>query len=157
MTRPVGYGLRGISESYFWIYYNQPYQFISYLQHINGEGKDKYIKTCQTQQSENGGFFFFVKDNYPCTFTALYFNKSCTAWPLLLEDLNHLSNNFNGLSSFIFVFLNWDTLKGVIFRYLVVSRLCKSATKLLICLTLDTCFATFPDQVKKGDQKFKSP
>lgn len=98
-----------------------------------------------------------MKDNYPCTFTALYFNKSCTAWPLLLEDLNHLPNNFNGLSSFIFVFLNWDTLKGVIFRYLVVSRLCKSATKLLTCLTLDTCFAAFPDQVKKGDQKFKSP
>lgn len=34
------------SESYFWMYYNQPYQLISYLQHINGEGKDKYIKTC---------------------------------------------------------------------------------------------------------------
>lgn len=35
-----------LSESYFWIYYNQPYQLISNLQHINEEGKDKYIKTC---------------------------------------------------------------------------------------------------------------
>lgn len=35
-----------LSESYFWIYYNQPYQLISYLQHINGERKDKYVKTC---------------------------------------------------------------------------------------------------------------
>lgn len=83
---------------------------------------------------------FFMKDVYPCTSTALSFNKSCTAWPLLPEDLNDLPNDLNGLSSFIFVFLNWDTLKGVIFRYLVVSRFCKSTTKLFTCLTLDTCF-----------------
>lgn len=81
-----------------------------------------------------------MKDVYPCTSTALSFNKSCTAWPLLPEDLNDLPNDLNGLSSFIFVFLNWDTLKGVIFRYLVVSRFCKSTTKLFTCLTLDTCF-----------------
>lgn len=91
-----------LSESYFWIYYNQPYQLISYLQHINGEGKDKYIKTCHGSLKVVG--FFSLKEKNPCTFIALSFNTSCTAWPLLLEDLNDLPNYLNGIS-FIFIFL----------------------------------------------------
>lgn len=98
-----------------------------------------------------------MKDVYPCTFTALPFNKSCTAWPLLLEDLNHFPNDLNRLSYFIFVFLNLDTLKGVILRHPVVSRLCKSTTKLLTRLISDICFTAFPHQVRKGGEKFKSP
>lgn len=139
---------------YFLIYYNQPYQLISYLQHNNGEGKDKYIKTCQTGNLKTVGFF--LKNVYTCTSAALSFNRSCRAWPLLPEDLNDLLNYLNGLSYFIFLFLNWDTLKRMIFRHLVVIRLCKSTAKLLTCLTLDTCFAAFPDQVRKSGQTFKS-
>lgn len=47
-----------LSEAYFWICYTQPYQLISYLQLITVEGKDKYIKSYQTWQSENVFFFF---------------------------------------------------------------------------------------------------
>lgn len=97
-----------LSESYFWIYYNQPRQLISYLQHINGEGKDKYIKTCHGNLKMVG--VFSLKEKNPCTFTALSFNTSCTAWPLLLEDLNELPNYLNGIS-FIFIFLKLGHLK----------------------------------------------
>lgn len=59
-----------LSESYFWIYYNQPYQLISYLQHINEPGKDKYIKPCQTC---NLIFFFFSHEG--CISLQFYFNS----------------------------------------------------------------------------------
>lgn len=90
-----------LSESYFWIYYNQPYQLISYLQHINGEGKDKYIKTCHGNLKMVGVFFPEGKKSLHFYSS---FNTSCTAWPLLLEDLNELPNHLNGIS-FIFIFL----------------------------------------------------
>lgn len=113
-----------LSESYFWIYYNQPCQLISYLQHINEPGKDKYIKPCQTWQSD----LFLSHEG--CISLQFYINSWVKAvqlaWPLLLEDLNGLPNHLNGLNFFIFGFSNWDTLKGVIFRRPVVSRVCKS-------------------------------
>lgn len=71
-------------------------------------------------------FFFFPWRMYILTILLQFLSKGCTAWPLLLEDLNGLPNHLNGLNFFIFGFSNWDTLKGVIFRHPVVSRVCKS-------------------------------
>lgn len=44
----------------------------------------------------------------------------------------------------------------MVFRQLVDSRLCTSTAKLLTCLTLDMCFAAFPDQARKSCWKLKS-
>lgn len=64
-----------------------------------------------------------------------------------------LLDKLNGLSSFIFVFLNWNTLKGMIFWYSVI-RLYKSTAKLLTCLMSDMCFTAFPDWETKSGCKF---